>query len=63
MSSSDLLKLELTLLLFNFNYICDLTNRHKLFSIPVAEYAVILQQARTLKTNLAARFNIKFFLI
>ena len=50
--NSDLLKLEWTLLLFNFNYIRALTNRRKLFSIPVAEYASFSHQARTLKTNL-----------
>ena len=48
--NSDLLKPEWTLLLFNFNYIRDLTNRRRLFSIPVA--ASFSQQARTLKTNL-----------
>ena len=31
---------------------CDLPNRPKLFSISVAEYASILHQARTLKTDL-----------
>ena len=29
-----------------------MTNRCKLFSVPVAEYASFLHQARTLKTNL-----------
>ena len=50
--NSDLQKLEWTLLLFSFNYIRDLTNRCKLFSIPVAEYPSFSHQARTLKTNL-----------
>ena len=49
---SDLSKLEWTLLLLNFNYIRNLTNRRKLFSIPVPEYASFSHQARTLKTNL-----------
>ena len=49
---SDLLKLEWTLLLLNFNYILNLTNRRKLFSIPVAEYASFSHQAKTPKTNL-----------
>ena len=34
------------------NWIRDLTNRHKLFSIPVDEYASFSHQTRTLKTNL-----------
>ena len=42
--NSDLSKLEWTLLLFNFNYICDLTNGRNLFSIPVAEYASFSHQ-------------------
>ena len=50
--NSDLSKLEWTILLFNFNYIRDLTNRRKLFSIPVAEYASFSHQARVFKTNL-----------
>ena len=50
--NSDLDKLEWILLLFNFNYIRHLTNIHKLFSIPVAEYTSFSHQARTLKTNL-----------
>ena len=50
--NSDLSKLEWTLLLFNFNYICDLTNRRRLFSIPVAEYSRFSHKASTLKTNL-----------
>ena len=49
--NSDLSKLKWTLRLFNFNYTHDLTNRHKLFSIPAAEYASFSHQARTLKTN------------
>ena len=51
-SNSDLLKLEWTLLLFDFNYICDLTYRSRLCSIPVAEHASFSHQARMLKTNL-----------
>ena len=39
-------------ILFNFNYIRDVTNRHKLFSIPVAEYAPFHIRFRTLKVNL-----------
>ena len=38
--------------LFNFNCFCDLTNRRKLFSIPVAEFASFSHQARALITNL-----------
>ena len=45
-------------MLFNFNYIHDLTNTHKLFSIPVAEYASFSHQARTLKTNLLGFISI-----
>ena len=41
---SDLSKLEWTLLLINFNYICDLANRRKLFPIPVAQYAFFSHQ-------------------
>ena len=52
MYNSDLSKLEWTLLIFNFNFIRDLTNRHRLFSIPVAEYASFSYQVRTLRTNL-----------
>ena len=37
--NTDLSKLGWTLLLFNFNYICGLKNKPKLFSILVAEYA------------------------
>ena len=37
--NTDLSKLEWTLLLFTFNYICGLKNKLKLFSILVAEYA------------------------
>ena len=48
---SDLSKLEWTILLFNSNYIRHLTNRRKLFAIPVAEYASCSHQVRTLKTN------------
>ena len=49
-------KLEWTRL-FNFNYIRDMVNRRKLFSIPVAEHASFSHQAFfshlfTLKTNL-----------
>ena len=47
----DLAKLCWTLLLFNFNKICDLTNRRKLFAIPVTKYASFPHQARTFKTN------------
>ena len=36
----------------NFNQISDLSNRRKLFSIPVAEYASF-SQARTFKTDLS----------
>ena len=50
--NSDLSKLEWTLLLFNFNYIRDLTNRSKLFSNPVAECTYFSHQARKLKTDL-----------
>ena len=49
--NSNLLKLERTLIFFNFNYICDLANRPKLFSISVAGYTSFSHQARTLKTN------------
>ena len=34
------------------NYIRDLRNRRKLFSISVAKYASLSHQTRTLKTNL-----------
>ena len=47
-----ILILERTLLLLNFNYIRDLTNRRRLFSILVAEYASFSHKARTLKTKL-----------
>ena len=50
--NSVLLKLEWTPLLFNFKYIHNLTNKHRLFSIPVTEYASFSHQARSLKTNL-----------
>ena len=50
--NSDLQKLEWALLLFNFNYIHDLTNRRRLYSVPVAEHASFSHQARSLKTNL-----------
>ena len=50
--NSDPSKFEWTLLLFNFNYIPDLINRRKLFSIPIAEYASFSYQVRMLKTNL-----------
>ena len=40
------------LLLFNFNCILDLTNRRKLFSIPLTECASLWHQARPLNTNL-----------
>ena len=43
---------EQQILLFNFNYIRDLTNRRKLFSIPVTKYASFSHHARPLKTNL-----------
>ena len=49
--NSGLSKLKWTLLLFNFKYIRDLTNRRKLFSIPVAGY-VSFPRGRTFKTNL-----------
>ena len=50
--NTDLSKLEWGPLLFNFNYIRDLTNKRKLFSIPIAEYSSFLYQIRKLKTNL-----------
>ena len=50
--NSDLSKFKWTLLLFNFNYIRDLTNRRILFSILVAQYASFSHQTATLKTNL-----------
>ena len=50
--NSDLSKLEFTLILFKLNCIRDLTNRRKLFSIPVAEYTCFSHQVRTLRTNL-----------
>ena len=50
--NSDLSKFEWTPLLFNFNYIRDLTNGRKLFSIRVAEYDSFSHLAGTLKTNL-----------
>ena len=50
--NSDLSKLEWTPLLFNFNCFCDLTNRRKIFSIPVAEFTSFSHQARALITNL-----------
>ena len=43
--NSDLSKLEWTLLLFNFNYIRDLTKTRKLFYIPVVDYASFSHQA------------------
>ena len=46
------LLLQKTLLLFDFNYIRDLTNRRKLFSIQVAEYTSFSHHTRTLKTSL-----------
>ena len=46
------LLLQKTLLLFDFNYFRDLTNRRKLFSIPVAEYTSFSHHTRTLKTSL-----------
>ena len=45
-------KLEWALLLLNFNYIRDLINRLKFFSIPVTDYASLSHQARTLRTSL-----------
>ena len=50
--NTDLSKLEWTLLLFNFNYICGLKNKLKLFSILVAEYASFWHQARPFKSYL-----------
>ena len=50
--NSVLLKLEWILLLFNLNYIRNLASRHKLFFIPVDEYASFLHQASMLKFNL-----------
>ena len=38
----------------------DLSNRHKLSSISIAEYASFSQEARVFKTNLLW-FNIEFF--
>ena len=48
------------LLLFNFNFIRDLTNRCILFSVIVTEYASFLNQARTLKTNVIGLISIFF---
>ena len=42
-----------------FNQICDLSNRRKLLSTPVAKYASFSYQARKLKTDLF-QVNIKF---
>ena len=56
--NSDLPKREWTLPLFNFNYICDLINRCKLFSIPVSVYASFSHKARTIKTNLLGSISI-----
>ena len=50
--NSDMSKPEWTLLLLNFKYIRDLTNRCKLFSIPVAKHASFSRKAKKLKTNL-----------
>ena len=58
------LLLQKTLLLFDFNYIRDLTNRRKLFSIPVAEYTSFSHHTRTLKTSqlvLISRFFTYYF--
>ena len=44
----------------NFNHTRDLSNRHNLFSIIVAEFTSFSKQVRTLKTDLL-QFNIKFF--
>ena len=54
------LLLQKTLLLFDFNYIRDLTNRRKLFSIPVAEYTSFSHHTRTLKTSLLVLIS-RFF--
>ena len=37
---------------FSFNCIRDLTNRRKVFSVLVTQYASVSHQVRTLKTNL-----------
>ena len=61
--NSDMSKFEWTLLLFNFNYICDLTNRRRLICIPVAKYVSFLQIVR-LKTNirvLISKFSKYYF--
>ena len=42
--------------MINFNQICDFSYRRKLYSIPAAEYASFLRQARTPKTDLL-QFN------
>ena len=58
--NSNLMKLEWTLLLLNFNYIRDLTNRCR---FPAAEYAFLSDQIRTLKThllNLKSYFSIYY---
>ena len=44
----------------NFNQIRDLSNRRKLFSIPVAEYASFSRQARTLTVGLSPSKKICF---
>ena len=56
--NSNLSKPEWTLLLFNFNCIRDLTNRCKLFYIPIAEYVSFSHQANTLKANLLGLISI-----
>ena len=55
---SDLAKLEWTPLLFNFNWICDLSNRCKVFFHLLNAPAFHIK----LKTDLL-QFNIKFFYI
>ena len=50
--NSDVAKFEWIPLLFNFNQIYDLSNKSKLFSISVAEYASFSHQTRTLETDL-----------
>ena len=46
-NKSDLPRLEWRLFSFNFGKICNLTNRHKLFSIPVAQYVSFSHHAKT----------------
>ena len=50
--NSNLVILKWTPLLFNFKEFCDMSNRHKLFSIQVAAYASFSYWAWTPKTDL-----------